>query len=80
MDRVSCNIDNKRITATIFMDLSKAFDMLNHCILINKLEYFGIRGTPLEWFISYLSNRIQLVNVNDVCSTPKLIKIDMAEF
>ena len=79
VERVLCNTDNKRITATIFMDLSKAFDMLNHRILINKLQYYGIRGTPLQWFISYLSDRTQFVNVNDVCSTPKLIEMGVPQ-
>ena len=39
------------------MDLSKAFDMLDHKILIDKLGYYGIRGTSLMWFESYLSQR-----------------------
>ena len=71
--------DNKRITATILMDLSKAFDMLNHRILINKLQCYGIRSTPLKWFLSYLSNRIQFVNVNDVCLTHKLIEMGVPQ-
>ena len=53
--------------------------MLSHCILMNKLQYYGIRGTPLKWFVSYLSNRTQFVNVNDVCSTPKLIEIGVPQ-
>ena len=74
VDRVSCNIDNKWTTATIFLDQSKAFDMLNHHILIDKLQYYGIRGTSLKW-----SNRTQFVNVNDVCSTPKLIEMGVPQ-
>ena len=49
--------ENGKITAAIFLDLSKAFDTLNHPLLLRKLERYGIRGNTLKWFESYLSNR-----------------------
>ena len=55
------------------MDLSKAFDTLDHKILINKLKYYGINGTPLCWFMSYLSNRTQYVEINNVISSRSTI-------
>ena len=50
-------IDNNFYTCGVFLDFSKAFDTVNHDILLNKLETYGIRGLPLKWFGSYLSNR-----------------------
>ena len=52
----------------LFMDLSKAFDTIDHHILIQKLSYYGIRGTACDWFVKYLSDRKQFVVVNSVKS------------
>ena len=57
-------IDNKEYTMGVFIDLSKAFDTINHEILLAKMQHYGIRGTPLKWFESYLSGREQFVNFN----------------
>ena len=57
----------------IFIDLKKAFDTVNHTINLNKLEYYGIRGTSLKWFTSYLSNRTQYVSINNTSSDTKHI-------
>ena len=56
------NIDKGLATCTIFMDFSKAFDsvnLLNHSILIKKLEHYGVRGVPLKLLASYYHNRKQ---------------------
>ena len=49
-----------------FVDLQKAFDTVNHNILLNKLSHYGIRGTMNEWFKSYLQGRKQIVSINGV--------------
>ena len=62
------NMDNKKPTLSVFLDLSKAFDTIDHDILLCKLDFYGIRGLALDWFKSYLYNRKQYVSYNGVQS------------
>ena len=59
VDQIRLSIDQKQLTCGIFIDLSKAFDTVNHKILLNKLDHYGIRGNALKLFTSYLSERKQ---------------------
>ena len=63
-DRISSAIDNNEFCIGVFIDLSKAFDTLNHNILLLKLEHYGVRGIALKWFKNYLSCRRQYVYLN----------------
>ena len=73
MDRVISALDEKNLPLTIYMDLSKAFDTLDHNILLAKLRYYGINETPTRWFESYLTNRLQYVELNDLASKKQKI-------
>ena len=64
-DRVLESLETGKIPLAVFLDLSKAFDTIDHSILINKLHYYGIRGAALDWFKSYLTNRKQTVMYKD---------------
>ena len=67
-------LDNGKFACGIFIDLQKAFDTVNHTILINKLSHYGIRGIANNWFISYLSNRSQYVSIQGHDSFNEQIK------
>ena len=67
-DAISNSLAKKENVVGIFMDLSKAFDTLNHDILLYKLQTYGIRGVTLLWFKNYLSNRSQYVTYNNYSS------------
>ena len=56
-DKISAAIDSKQIALGLFIDLSKAFDTVNHEILLKKLEFFGIRGVIGSGMVSQLSFR-----------------------
>ncbi len=76
---VLCNklyeaLDKGHYPLGIFLDFSKAFDTINHAILLKKLEFSGIRGTALKWLESYLSNRIQAVTYDNHVSDELVIK------
>ena len=70
---VYSSLNEKLSTATVFCDYAKAFDCVDHDILIRKLNFYGIRGVSSDWFRSYLSERKQLVRANGADSVCKPI-------
>ena len=64
VDKITKGVDQGKYTLGILLDFSKAFNTINHRILIKKLEHYGIRGTCLECFKNYLKNRKQAVKYN----------------
>ena len=61
------NFENNEFTVTIgvFIDLSKAFDTIDHHILLKKLIHFGVNGNNIHWFESYLTNRKRFLSFNN---------------
>ena len=73
-DKISLALDRKEIAAGVFIDLSKAFDTVNHNILFDKLQHYGIRGLALDWVKSYFHQRSQFVEYNSHRSLPQVIR------
>ena len=65
------SLSKKQISLLLLIDFSKAFDMVEHPILLKKLEHYGIRGMALKWMTSYLHNRTQFVSIDGADSTSK---------
>ena len=74
VDKIQTAIENGKYSCGLFLDLSKAFDTVDHNILIHKLQNFGIRGPAIDWFKSYLSDRMQYVSIGGVKSDKISIK------
>ena len=73
IDKWNMEIDKGNYIGAVFVDLSKAFDMVNHTLLINKLKTMGITGIENNWFKSYLNNRTQHVSISGSISFPNVI-------
>lgn len=63
----------------LFLDLRKAFDVCHHGIMLSKLSHYGVRGTALSWFESYLSERKQFVEISGISSTMRPVKMGIPQ-
>jgi len=69
------SVDKGEHSLGIFMDLSKAFDSVEHSIMIDKLKSLGIKNTSLKWFKSYLANRFQYVEIHHTSKELRVTKV-----
>ena len=69
VDYITQALDDRSIACVAFLDLQKAFDSLDHHILLRRLNQLGVGGNEINWFVSYLSNRCQRVKLQNSYST-----------
>ena len=79
MDEWSRNVDNKQMNGLLFLDLRRAFDTVNHQLLLHKLATYGCNTSSIDWFASYLTHRKQYVSVENKKSTIKDINIGLPQ-
>ena len=69
----SVNIDNGLLNGVVFIDLTKAFDTIDHEIILRKMSYLGVDQAAIKWFSSYLSGRTQRCNVSGKLSSARTL-------
>ena len=68
LDHIHKSMDRKEIVGMVFLDLKKAFDTVDHCILCHKLASYGVVGSANAWFCNYLSSRYQVTKYKSCVS------------
>ena len=66
-------LNKSKVTGLVAIDLKKAFDTVNHRVLLSKLDHYGVRQSSLQWFTSYLQDRTQQSFINNTLSHPDVI-------
>ena len=72
-------MDNSELVGTVFLDLSKAFDLVNNDILLAKLAKYHTDTNTMDWFKSYLTGRTQVVSVSGVLSSPLNLEVGVPQ-
>ena len=79
IDYIHKGLTAKHYVRAVFMDLSKAFDVMDHDILETKLQHYGFRGTFLEFLMRFVRNRKYFVNVNGMNSNSETVNIGVPQ-
>ena len=78
-DQIHQAMDQGKLTGAVFIDLQKAFDTVEHCILLSKLPFYGIKDTEHAWRKSYLSNRYQFVQCGTAKSESRVVQFGVPQ-
>ena len=79
VNKIKSGLNVKQYSISVLMDLSKAFDLMDHSILKIKLEHYGFRGTALNFLMNFLNDRSYFVSVNGLQSVKKIVKIGVPQ-
>ena len=79
IEQITSSLDQAHCVVSLFFDLGKAFDTVNHQMLVNKLKYYGLQQSENNWFQSYLINWKQQVHINGVTSESCSISADVPQ-
>ena len=78
-NNISDAFEIKKCILGLFLDLSMAFDCVDHQILIQQIKHYDVLGTALDWFDSYLHDKMQYVSINDKSSATKNVNIGVPQ-
>ena len=79
VESIRTNMDKRLFSCGVFIDLKKAFDTVDHKILLDKLNYYGLRGIDNQWFSSYFTNRTQTTEINSFISDKEVVSCSVPQ-